>query len=284
MCGGGRYWPSAWVAIKRLRASGCTLPVQLWYLGAGEMSSRDLSLAATLGVTCVDAHQVRQRRPARILNGWELKPYAVINSTFAEVLSLDADNVVVRDPTDLFQSPSYRREGALFWPDRGCLAKEREIWSVCRVPYRREPEFDSGQMVIDKNRCWRPLQLAMHYNEYSDFYYKHMFGDKDTYHFAWRFLGVEYGMIAHPLRHVDDVFHQHDERGEKRFQHGVKWNLSQAHRYRREYLFQDECIGFLDELVAAHSAARRAPPTTESAAVAATVPAATTMAGAMSGG
>jgi hypothetical protein len=34
ICGGGRYWPSAWVAIKRLRASGCTLPVQLWYLGA----------------------------------------------------------------------------------------------------------------------------------------------------------------------------------------------------------------------------------------------------------
>lgn len=246
--GGGRYWPSAWVALKRLRASGCVLPVQLWYLGPGEMGAVELSLAASLDVQCVDGLEVRRHFPARILNGWELKPYSIIHSRFAQVLLLDSDNVVVRDPSDLFDSSGYKEHGALFWPDRGSLAPDRKIWAACRVPYRQEPEFDSGQMVIDKLRSWRPLQLAMHFNEYSDFYYQHMLGDKDSYHLAWRYLGQPYGMIGHPLRHIDDVFHQHDESGKKTFQHGVKWSLTEPHRFRRAYLFQDECIGYLNEL------------------------------------
>lgn len=248
ICGGGRYWPSAWVAIRRLRASGCALPIQLWYLGPGEMTALDISLAESLGVECIDALAVRRRLPVRILNGWELKPYSIIHCRFAQVLMLDADNVVVRDPSDLFRSAGYLEHGALFWPDRWSLAPDRTIWAACRVAYRDEPEFDSGQMVIDKRRSWRPLQLAMHFNEYSDFYYRHMMGDKDSYHLAWRYLSQSYGMVAHPLRHVDDVFHQHDERGERAFQHGVKWSLTDPHRLRRDYLYQDECIDDLNEL------------------------------------
>ena len=39
-------------------------------------------------------------------------------------------------------------------------------------------------------------------NEASDFYYRYIHGDKDTFHLAWRFLGQEYAIAGE--RPVDD--------------------------------------------------------------------------------
>ena len=41
---------------------------------------------------------------------------------------------------------------AIFWPDFGRLGPERPIWQICEVPYRDEPEFETGQVVVDKRR------------------------------------------------------------------------------------------------------------------------------------
>ena len=99
ICGGGsRYFPCAWVCIHMLRHLGCTLPIELWHLGPAEMNATLRPLIEPLGVTCVDALEVRKTHPCRILNGWELKPYSIIYSRFDDVLFLDADNVPVVDP------------------------------------------------------------------------------------------------------------------------------------------------------------------------------------------
>ena len=60
---------------------------------------------------------------------WELKPYAILHSPFEEVLALDAGTVVSTDPTSLFGAAEYRREGAVFWPDSGCLPAGHSIWT-----------------------------------------------------------------------------------------------------------------------------------------------------------
>lgn len=122
------------------------------------------------GVECVDALEVRRQHPARMLRGWEVKPYAMLHCPFREVMLLDADNHPVRDPSFLFDTGLYQETGSLFWPDLGRLGPERAIRRICAVDYRDEPEFESGQMVVNKERCWRELQLTMHLNEYSDFW------------------------------------------------------------------------------------------------------------------
>ena len=88
ICGGGeKYLPGVWVLLRELRCVGCTLPVEVWYLGEPEMpvpwSQR---LGAEPNVFLVDANVVRERHPVRILNGWELKVYALLHSRFQEVL------------------------------------------------------------------------------------------------------------------------------------------------------------------------------------------------------
>lgn len=188
--GGEKYLPSVWVCVNMLRYVGCKLPIQVWHLGPGEMPDAMRERLARLGVECVDGLDVRKTHPARILTGWPLKPYAMLHCPFREVLLLDADNVAVRDPTFLFEAEPYKQAGAVFWPDCGRMGLDHAAWALTGVPYRDEPEFEAGQVLIDKSRSWRELLLTMWFNEHSDVWYRHLHGDKDTFHFAWRRLGT----------------------------------------------------------------------------------------------
>ena len=250
VCGGGeKYFPCAWVCIRMLRHVGCRLPIELWHVGVAEMPRRLRALVEPYGVRCVDAAAVRRRHPVRTLSGWELKPFALLHCAWEQVLLLDADNVAVRDPTYLFDAAPYRRHGAVFWPDFERLGPERAIWRICGVPYRDEPEVESGQVLLDKRRCWEPLQLTMHLNEHSDFYYDYVHGDKETFHMAWRMLGREYAMVPHPLRPLDRTMCQHDFRGRRLFQHRnlAKWVLGENPRIAG-FRFEEVCLRFLDDL------------------------------------
>ncbi len=240
--GGPLHFTGAWVVLNILRqVHNCQLPVQLWYLGPHEMSPAMIDLLRPLGVECVDARRVRTRHPARRLGGWECKPFALIHSPFQEVIWIDADNTPLYDPEALFDDDAYRETGALFWPDVTSLPPRHPIWEICRVPWRNEPEFESGQIVLDKARCWDALLLTMHLNEWSDFYYQHVWGDKETFHMAWRMLDRPFGMPAKAPRvalgrwpHAPETdggtltLFQHDRAGREAFHHrtGIaKWSL-----------------------------------------------------------
>jgi hypothetical protein len=248
--GGAKYFPCVWVTLHELRRLGCDLPVEVWHLGRHEMTPEMEALLAPLGVKCVDASQVRRQHPARILNGWELKPYSILHSAFEEVLFLDADNVPVRNPAYLFDAPEYRHHGAVFWPDYGRLAPFREIWHICNVPFRDEPEFESGQIVVDKRRCWRELSLTMHLNEHSDFYYQYIHGDKETFHMAWRMLETPYAMPPFPIYPLQNVMCQHDFQGQRVFQHRnlCKFKVHEHNTVVPGFWNERECRSHLDKL------------------------------------
>ena len=154
------------------------------------------------------------------------------------------------NPELLFETPQYQETGAIFWPDFGRLTPDCGIWEVAGVPYRDEPEFESGQIVVDKKKCWRPLSLCMWYNQYSDFFYHHVHGDKETFHIAWRKLGQPYAMPAHPIHPLDCVMCQHDFEGRQIFQHRNidKWELSGSNMVIAGFLDEAECREHLADL------------------------------------
>jgi putative mannosyltransferase len=251
MCGGGlRYFTNAWVSISVLRHVGCRLPVQLWYLGRHEIDEHMEELIAPLGVECIDATAVRAVHPARILRGWEVKAYAILHCPYREVLLLDADNCVASNPEALFDSWEYRDAGALFWPDLGRFHANHSSWRVFGVPYRDEPEIESGQIVVNKETCWKALSLTKYYNDYSDFYYRYVHGDKETFHFAFRKVEQPYAMPARPTRFEHGVFFQSDFAGETMFQHrvGAKWDLHGENPFIEDCRFEAEGHRFLEHL------------------------------------
>jgi hypothetical protein len=249
-CAGGvRYNTCAWVLIKIARELGCTLPIQVWYLGPEERDERWIALVEELGVECVDAAEVCRIHPHRGLAGWPLKPYAILHSPFEEVLFLDADNMPVADPTYLFDDPHYRRRGAIFWPDDRKTAHQSQRWAVFGVDYRDEMELESGQMLINKQICWRALKLCNWYNEYADFFYTIVYGDKDTFRFAWHRLALPYAMPKRGIARVPHTLCQHDMEGRRVFQHRCleKWSL-RGNRPSPGFQHERKCHEYLAEL------------------------------------
>ncbi len=250
ICGGGiRYFLCAWVCINMLRKQGCDLPVELWHLNSAEMNDAMQALVEPLGVRCINAQQVHTRFPARVPGGWELKAFALLHSAFREVLLLDADNVPIVDPNFLFETKQFLETGAIFWPDYGRFAPSHSIWALTGVEYRDEPEFESGQIVIDKARCFRPLSLAMWFNEYSDFWFQHIHGDKDTFHLAWRRLDAPYAMPEKGIYPLPFTMCQHDFLGRRIFQHrnNFKWNVRGNPRIPG-FSQEPECLQFIEEV------------------------------------
>ena len=230
--GGALYFAGAMIVLGVLRKSGCRLPVEFWYLDDYEMDQQMLEVAAAAGVRCVNAAEVAREHPMRTLAGFELKPYAMLHSEFEEVLYLDADNVPTQNPEYLFDDSEYLETGAIFWPDvppATCNwvnkpGFEHEwlpevCWKNVGLRYVSEPAFESGQMVIDKRRCWRPLSLTVFMCEQSQWYFRFCFGDKDLHHLAWRKLGFDYAMPGCGPGGGFPGLAQHDLNGDRLFQH-----------------------------------------------------------------
>lgn len=225
--GGGRYFVSAYVTIRVLREVGCCLPIELWHLD-GEIDDAMRALVAPHGVTCVNADEVARREPFRFLSGhwwrgWQLKAVALRNCSFREVLLLDADSYPVRNPEFLFDWPRYREWGAVFWPDlesnKGMIPEQ--AWSIFGVEPFQELPTESGQLLVNKELCWRELNLALHYNAHADFVYYILYGDKDTFPMAWQRLGRRYARMW-PVSQFESVaIRQMDDHGDLLFLHRV---------------------------------------------------------------
>jgi len=262
ICAGGtQYFTNAWVLVKLLRFHGCELPIELWALDKAELDDNMRGLVEPLGVKVCYAGDVFSTVNPESVRGrwqWVLKPYSIVHSAFDEVLYLDADNFPVRNPADLFECEAYLAQGSLFWPDIRMAEEENPIWGVMEVPYRCEPEFETGQMLIHKQRCWEPLQLALWMNLRSDFFYNLIWGDKDTFRFAWHKFGRSFGMVPYAAQLLEmpsnqsnyGAMCQHDFHGNWLFQHRnmAKWHLLEENPRIPGFLFEPQCREFLKEL------------------------------------
>lgn len=250
ICGGGlRYLPSVYINIKILRAYGCKLAVELWHR-THEVPDTFRNLLEGEGVIFRNAGDTSLQSGAP-KSGWELKSYSIVHSSFEEVLYLDADNMPVKDPTYLFETKEYLSNGAVFWPDYGRLACDDPIWSVCGVEYQDEPEFESGQILVNKSKCWKALNLAHWYNANSAFFYRHFMGDKETFHIAFRFLKQPYSMTSYGILNLSDaVMCQHDFDGQRVFQHRnrAKWKMFGENKSIPGFTAENRCLKYLRKL------------------------------------
>jgi hypothetical protein len=235
--GGDLYFRLAWHLLTCLRGLGCRLPIEVWTLGDSEMDPVQRQLLEQWdGVTVVALDQYCQTHgitPRKPLGGWELKAFAMRHSGFAEAMFLDADNVPTSDPTYLFNDLSYQRRGAMFWPDLPPQRPRAEwipeaAWAAVGISHQRVRPFESGQMLVNRQRCLQALDLAWFLNDWSDRMYQVVYGDKDCFLLAWHLLGQAYHMPARSPRWYSPAIHQHDSDGRVCFQHacGAKANLA----------------------------------------------------------
>jgi ADP-heptose:LPS heptosyltransferase len=210
---------SAWVSVNLLRRSGCKLPVQLWHRSTAGIDHQLLGLLRAQGVECINIRKASDYPADRPACQQHLAPYAILHSCFREIMLLDPGTFCLEDPCRLFDAIQFREKGAVFWPDasRQTTRRARAVWRSCGLSLPQEPEFDGGQMLIDKERCWPALALGLWMNQNADFYGRFFSGCKEMFHVAFRKLKIKYLLVPKPGHHRVGFGLQHDFNGRRIF-------------------------------------------------------------------
>ena len=170
--------PYLLTSIPMLRHIGCNLPVEVMYLGDSDLSEDFRSdLEALEGVVTRDIAQMVNDEGWR-LAGWAAKPFAMLFSSFREVIFIDADSLFFKNPEILFEDPGYKKTGALFFKDRMIMPenKKRLLQQILPKPISKQVKQsrfwlgesghmqESGVVVIDKWKHFMAMLMVTRMN------------------------------------------------------------------------------------------------------------------------
>lgn len=109
----------------------------------------------------------------------------------------------MRDPKYLINSKEFKSTGAILWPDYWHQSKSNPVFDILNITCSHTHyQQESGQLLIHRERHWKPLQLSYYMNEQTDLYYRLFLGDKETFYLSWKALNASYHFIRRWLSTV----------------------------------------------------------------------------------
>ncbi|KAF7547089.1 hypothetical protein G7046_g9116 [Stylonectria norvegica] len=218
MVGGGEYFGPAIISIHMLRRTGCALPVEVFVPSDSEYEEEVCeSYLPRLGAKCVVLSHFQvaatgegAKAIVMEIKHYQLKPLALLLSSFAEVLLLDSDSIPLVDPeVAIFQAEPYISSGLITWPDFWAATESPRFWQI--AGFSSFPEnlpatsSESGQLAINKNSHLASLLLATYYNVYGPEHFYPLLsqgalgqGDKETFMAAAVALNATYHRVTRP--------------------------------------------------------------------------------------
>jgi hypothetical protein len=199
MCVGNDYFHHAVTSITAIRnVLDSDLPIEIFYIDEYDLSQdkRDYfnNLANVSTRPLVDYINDEYTQ----FGGWAMKPYAMLASSFTEVILMDADVFLFQKPDLLFEDEGYQKTGSLFFLDRTLFPN----WDVGRkwmnsfLPtkssYVKESrwyldtsahEQESGIVVINKRKSLFGLLSSCKMNDKNErekVAYERIHGDKEV--------------------------------------------------------------------------------------------------------
>jgi alpha 1,2-mannosyltransferase len=188
---GGSYFPVLIISILMLRRSGSTLPIEVFLTTPSEYEPLCDSALPSLNAKCIILSDLLIDTPHTFtIKTYQLKIFAMLFSSFEDLLFLDADNFPIYPPEDLFLTEPFTTHHLVLWPD---------YWTSTASPYfstitgldpviiRTRPTIEAGQILVSKKHHTKTLLLAAYYNVYSEYFYRIISqggpgeGDKDTF-------------------------------------------------------------------------------------------------------
>jgi len=176
------------VSLRMLRRTGSKLPVELFLANESEYN-------ATLCETVLPAFNTRCVVMSTIfapkIRHFQYKIFAILLSSFQNILFLDSDAFPIHDPSPLFSTRPYTSHGLVIWPDiwgNSISSHYYHIAGIPEVPVSQRLSPETGQVMIDKHRHRESLLMMVYYNYYGPSHYYAIFsqgnagpGDKDTF-------------------------------------------------------------------------------------------------------
>lgn len=221
-------------SIPSFRRLGCQLPIEVLYLGDTDLDeewrdkledmpgviTRDLApMIKDAGWTLKGIQLLRCRWPPELTRcltlflGWAAKPFAMLMSSFREVLFIDADALFFVNPETLFEDDGYLETGALFFADRNLSPQDdKRAWLRKVLPkpvsekVKRSNRLwtgesvhmqDSGVVLVDTWKHFVSMLLTTRLNGpdrdgNSEMgkrgVYDMVYGDKETFWLSWEMI------------------------------------------------------------------------------------------------
>lgn len=201
--GGGSYFPPLLVSLRLLRRTGTTVPVEVFVPRREYEAELCERVLPALDATCRTFDHFDGR-----IAGYQYKVFAVLLSSFAEVLWLDADNFPLHDVAALFASAPFRATGLVTWPDLWQTSVAPAYYEIAGRPatsVSARASTEAGQLLVSKEKHWRTLLLAGYYNYYGPGYYYPLLcqgragaGDKETFLPAAEALNLSFYDVKTP--------------------------------------------------------------------------------------
>lgn len=230
-------------AIGNIRSGvGSKLPIQVAYAGEDDLPEeyRHALEALYPGISCFNILDHFDDDIIGITHGedWEYatKPFAVLASSFEEVLLVDADGTFLQSPESILdEHTGYLSTGALLFRDRAGMWTgdlDERIQYYHELMKHRKPSQtllkskvwngkgsehgESALVVLDKSRleilmalihtCW---QNSLAVREKTT--YKMTFGDKESWWMGLELTGTPYAMDSHYAGRIGEVSTTDDE-------------------------------------------------------------------------
>ncbi|KAL9106200.1 MAG: hypothetical protein Q9227_008733 [Pyrenula ochraceoflavens] len=210
----GPYLTALLVSLRMLRRTGCSLDVEVFVESFDDFTGPICqSQMPFLGAHCVLFSDIvgKDLLLAGITRS-QLKIFAIIFSAFKDVLFIDADNLVIRDPSYLFASEAFLSKGLVTWPDFWTVTTSPDFFDISaqQIPVSvTRASTESGQVLISRQKQAATLLLATYYNFYGPSHYWPLLsqgapgqGDKETYAAAASALKSPISFVSGPVGEI----------------------------------------------------------------------------------
>ena len=208
---GGSYLPVLVVSLRMLRRTGSKLPVEVFLATHDEYEENICDkVLPSLNAKCIVMTDIINAVPGMVkIEKYQLKPFAMIFSSFEEILFLDADAFPISKPETLFQNEPFKSTKMVTWPDFWASSASpfyHEISSQQLVSMTERQSTESGELLISKKTHLRTLLLCTYYNFWGPTHYYRLLsqgaageGDKETFITAAAALGEPFYQVSEPI-------------------------------------------------------------------------------------
>lgn len=239
---GGTYLPVFVSSLRMLRRTGSTLPVEVYMKDASEHEKRICNdVLPTLNARCMVLGDVVGND---VLEHYQLKIFAILFSSFEEIVWMDADCFPLGKPEDLLDSEPFKSTGLVTWPDFWFSSASPLYYKLSHQdapPMTARQSTEAGVFLVSKKTHFLPLLLAAYYNYYGPSHFFRLLtqggpgeGDKETFVQAASALGAPFYTVSEKVQaigHFDakvssgSAMAQSDPRGDYALTTQDKWRV-----------------------------------------------------------
>lgn len=136
LIGGGKYSWLSYLVIKQIRATGSTMPIEL-FIATGDEYEKDFceKLLPKYNARCnlFDKRLIQDLKTKFNIGGFQYKMLALLTSKFENVIYLDSDNFPVKNPEYILDSELYKETGLIIWPDAWARTTNPKFYEIAGV-------------------------------------------------------------------------------------------------------------------------------------------------------